>query len=296
MSATDAPRFRFVQLDVPGRLGLDDGRYLIRGRGGADPDEGETVLVVQTMGATSAGRRPRRRRRPRRAEPDDVPQEVPVTRLTVIPAESKPPDLAKAELDALTADSAAAEAAVLDGLREANRVVRAHRIANQDPYDHEIGRMTPLAVRVGFGTGTELADGQWSQAVDVPSPERRRRRADALRPQERLAELLAGREPIDVCETLLLRARADLDQDRPREAALQIGPGLEALLTELPDRAGPGQEEDLAALNGLREAMREAGREALRGDLSADRAGQVAETLRICERVLRRRQALRESG
>jgi hypothetical protein len=295
MSATDAPCFGFVQLDLPGRLGLDDGRYLIR-RDGGDPDEQETVLVVQTLGARPTGRPPRRRRRPRRTDPDDVPQEVPVTRLTVIPAESRPQDEAKRELDALSADPAAAEEAVLDGLREANRVMRAHRIANQDPYGHEIGRMTPLAARVGFGTGAELADGRWSEAVDVPSPERRRRRADALRPQERLAELLAGREPIDVCETLLLRARADLDQDRPREAALQIGPGLEALLAELPARAGPGQEEDLAALNDLREAMAEAGREALRGDLSAERAGQVAETLRICERVLRRRQALRESG
>jgi hypothetical protein len=153
-----------------------------------------------------------------------------------------------------------------------------------------------LVARIGYGTGDGLAEGRWDEAVEVPEPGRRRRRAQALRPQERLAAVLAGREPIDVCETLLLRARADLDQDRPREAALQIGPGLEALLAELPDRAGPGQEEDLAALGGLREAMAEAGREALRGDLAAERAAQVAETLRICERVLRRRQALREPG
>jgi hypothetical protein len=294
MSATDAGCFRFVQLDVPGRLGLDDGRYLVRA-GGGEADENETVLVVQTVGAPPAGRRRRRRRRAHRADPDDGPPEVPITRLTVIPARTRSHDVAKRELDSLTGDPAAAEEAILDGLREANRVVRAHRIANQDPYGQEIGRLTPLASRVGFGTGEELADGRWSEALDVPAPERRRRRADALRPQERLAELLAGREPIDVCETLLLRARADLDQDRPREAALQIGPGLEALLAELPDRAGPGQEDDLAALRDLRDVVGDAGREALRGELSPDRANQVAETLRICERVLRRRQALRES-
>jgi hypothetical protein len=294
MSATDAGCFRFVQLDVPGRLGLDDGRYLVRA-GGGEADENETVLVVQTVGAPPAGRRRRRRRRAHRADPDDGPPEVPITRLTVIPARTRSHDVARRELDSLTGDPAAAEEAILDGLREANRVVRAHRIANQDPYGQEIGRLTPLASRVGFGTGEELADGRWSEALDVPAPERRRRRADALRPQERLAELLAGREPIDVCETLLLRARADLDQDRPREAALQIGPGLEALLAELPDRAGPGQEDDLAALRDLRDVVGDAGREALRGELSPDRANQVAETLRICERVLRRRQALRES-
>ncbi|HKH13653.1 MAG TPA: hypothetical protein VKA47_03250 [Solirubrobacterales bacterium] len=295
MSVTTADCFRFVQLDVPGRLGIDDGRYLVRATGG-EPAEHETVLVVQTMGAPPAGRHPRRRRRARRAEPDDAPSEVPITRLTVIPARTQSHDEAKRELGVLTGDASATEEAVLDGLREANRVVRAHRIANQDPYGHEIARLTPLAVRVGFGTGDELANGKWSEAFDVPAPERRRRRADALRPQERLAELLAGREPIDVCETLLLRARADLDQGRPREAALQIGPGLEALLAELPERAGPGQEEDLAALRNLRDAMGEAGRQALRGDLSTERASQVAETLRICERVLRRRQALRDSG
>jgi hypothetical protein len=294
MSATDTDRFQFVQLDVPGRLGLDDGRYLVRAAGGK-AHENETVLVVQTIGALPAGRPPRRRRRSRRADPDDAPASVPVTRLTVIRAQARDPGKAETALEELGADPAAAEEAVLDGLREINRVVRAHRIANQDPYGHEIGRLTPLSARVGFGTGAGLADGKWSEALEVPSPERRRRRADALRPQERLAELLAGREPIDVCETLLLRGRADLDQGRPREAALQIGAGLDALLAELPDRAGPGQEDDLAALRDLQGPTAEAGRQALRGDLSEERTGQLAETLRICERVLRRRQALRES-
>jgi hypothetical protein len=294
MSATDATCFRFVQLDVPGRIGLDDGRYLVRPAGG-DPDEDDTVLVVQTMGAPPAGRRPpRRRRRPQPANPEDTPPEVPITRLTVIPARTIDAGRLESELDALRADEAATEAAVTEGLREVNRVVRAHRIANQDPYGHEIGRLTPIAVRVGVGTGPELADGRWTEAFTVPSPERRRRRVDALRPQERLAELLSGREPIDVCETLLLRARADLDQDRPREAALQLSQGLDALLAELPDRAGPGQEEDLATLRARRESTGEAAAAALHGDPSADEVDELAETLRICQRVLRRRQALRE--
>ena len=38
---------------------------------------------------------------------------------------------------------------------------------------------------------------------------------------------------VDACETLLLRARADLDAGRRREAALQLRVGLEALLVEL---------------------------------------------------------------
>jgi hypothetical protein len=294
MSATDASCFRFVQLDVPGRLGLDDGRYLLRPAGG-DPDDDDTVLVVQTMGAPPAGRRPpRKRRKPQPANPHDGPSEVPITRLTVVPARTLDPSEFQTELDALRADAAATEEAVAEGLREVNRVVRAHRIASQDPYGHEIGRLTPVAVRVGVGTGPELADGRWTEAFTVASPERRRRRTEALRPQERLAELLSGREPIDACETLLLRARADVDQGRPREAALQLSQGLDALLAELPGRAGPGQEEDLETLRVRREPTRETAAAALNGTPSTDEVNELAETLRICERVLRRRQALRE--
>src|SRR3954453_3097817 len=295
MSATGDACFRFVQLDLPGNLGLDSGRYLVRATGG-ETDDDETVLVVRTMappppgGGPPGGPRP-----PGRAASSDPPAEVPITRLTVIPARTQDADEAQRELEALRADPAATEDAILESLREVNWVVRAHRIASQDPYGHEIGRLAPLAVRVGFGTGGELADGNWTDAFEVPPPERRRRRADALRPQERLGELLAGREPIDACETLLLRARADVEQGRLREAALQLGPGLRALLAELSARAGPGQEEDLATLRDRVDAIDRAGREVLDDDLSAERADEVADTLHICERVLRRRQALRDS-
>ena len=293
MSATDAGCFRFVQLDLPGRVGVDDGRYLLRS---TPDDEDETVVVVQTFGAPPAGRPRRRRRRPRAADHPEPPTEVPVTRLTMIPADTTDPTEAENELNAMSGDADAAEGAIAGGLREANRLIRAHRIATQDPYGHEIGRSAPLAVRVGFGTGGELADGRWTRALDIPLPERRRRRADALRPQERLAELLAGREAIDVCETLLLRARADLDQGHVREAALQLGPGLDAMLAELPGRGGPGQEDDLAALRERRDPIHRASGDAVRGELAADQVEQVTETLGICERVLRRRQALRDSG
>ena len=60
--------------------------------------------------------------------------------------------------------------------------------------------------------------------------------------------MLGGRERIDACETLLLRARADLDAGRDREAALQLRVGLEALLVELDGAlADPGHEEDMAS-------------------------------------------------
>ena len=61
--------------------------------------------------------------------------------------------------------------------------------------------------------------------------------------------MLGGRERLDACETLLLRARADLDAGRPREAALQLRVGLEALLVELRGALDdPGHDEDMAAI------------------------------------------------
>ena len=58
-------------------------------------------------------------------------------------------------------------------------------------------------------------------------------RAAALRPQERFAALLAARDAALACELLALRARADLDHDRPREAALQLEAALAAAASEL---------------------------------------------------------------
>ena len=105
----------------------------------------------------------------------------------------------------------------------------------------------------------------------------------------------AGRERIDVCETMLLRARADLDAGRTREAALQLRVGLEALLAELPGRRRrPRPRARTWRL--LAERRGEAGdaaNAALRGDLDPAAAAAVEELLAVCERVLRRRRVLR---
>ena len=84
--------------------------------------------------------------------------------------------------------------------------------------------------------------------------------------------MLGGRERLDACETLLLRARADLDAGRQREAALQLRVGLEALLVELQGAlADPGHEEDMATLTERRTEAGEAANAALRGELDAER-------------------------
>ena len=123
-------------------------------------------------------------------------------------------------------------------------------------------------MRIGYGSGEEVADGRFTAAreVDVRASgaSRRRRREEELRPQERVAAVLGGRERLDACETLLLRARADLDAGRDREAALQLRVGLEALLVELQGAlADPGHEEDMATLSERRSEVGEAANAAL---------------------------------
>jgi hypothetical protein len=123
---------------------------------------------------------------------------------------------------------------------------------------------------------------------------RRRRREDELQPQERLAAVLGARERVDLCETLLLRARADLDAGRLREAAMQLQPALAALLLELPGALrDPGHEEDMAALESRRREAEVAAEAALHGELDPGAERSVRELTALSERVLRRRRVLR---
>jgi len=252
------------------------------------------VLVVQALGAPMAARgRPRRRPRPRPVDPGADPAAVPITRLTVIPADAFA-DLAAAErwLARVQRDGDALDEVVARAVGTVNAALHAQAIATQDPSLSQVSRSGALALRVGFGSGEELADGRWSRALEIPPPRERRRRAEALRPAERVAAVLGGRERPDACETLLLRTRADLDADRGREAALQLRAGLAALLAELADDPGLDQEDDLAALADRQEETGRIAERALTGEPDAAQLDQLAATLRIAERVLRRRRIL----
>jgi hypothetical protein len=105
--------------------------------------------------------------------------------------------------------------------------------------------------------------------------------------------VLGGRASLDACETLLLRARSDLDAGRTREAALQLRVALEALLVELGGAlADPGHTEDMATLDARKGEAGSAANAALRGDLGDEQARQVRELTELCERVIRRRRVL----
>jgi hypothetical protein len=256
------------------------------------------VLVVQTLGAPPpAGRR---RRRARKVESGAEPSPLPLARATAVRASAPFDDEEAAArwLDEATEAADTADVLVAEGIGLLNRALHVHAVAGADPHAHELTPERAVAVRIGYGDGQEVADGRFAAAREVDvwasGASLRQRRQEDLRPQERVAAVLGGRERIDVCETLLLRARADLDADRRREAALQLRIGLEALLAELKDASiDPDHEDDMAVLNSRRAEAGEAANAALVGELGTAEAGAVTELLGICERVLRRRRILR---
>jgi len=255
------------------------------------------VLVVETLGATPAP--PRRRRRPRQVEPGAEPTALPLARATAIRAHAPFETEAEAGswLQREAADPDSVDALVAAAVALLNRALHARAVAAADPTLPALAAERAVAVRIGFGSGEEVAGGRFREGREVDAGaelSRRRRREEELRPQDRLAAALAGRDPLDACETLLLRARADLDAGRRREAALQLRAGLEALLCEL--RAGPsapGHAEDMAALSERRGKAEEAAAAAACGELTSAQAHDVRELLGLAERVLRRRRVLR---
>lgn len=275
--------FRFVQIEVPWPLGPDDGRYVVRRHAGEEP---EHVLVLATLGAPE---RRRRDRRPRKAEPEPEPALVATGRATIIPA--APLDDERAAARWLEEADGDAEAAA--GLQVLNRALHAQRIATTDPSVRELSRDDALVVRIGYGQGEQVAEGRWSDALDLPHPRAgRQRRSAALRPQERLAALLSGRDAALACEGLVLRARSDLDAGRLREAALQLSVALRAALAELPAWASTGDlSRRLDELAGLQERADAAAAAALQRGLDEAEVTAVEQALGRLESALRARSA-----
>lgn len=285
-----AKLFGFVQFDFAGKLPLADGRYLADGE--------ETVLVVKQIGADAAPTRRRRRARSASAEPDPAP--VALTRVTVIRASSPLTDQAEAArwLDEACEAEDTVEVLVAEAVAPLNRALHVHAVAAADPHGRELSPEGAERVLIGYGSGEEAAAGRFTDArqvdLDPRASSRRRRREEELRPQERVAGVLRGREQLDACETLLLRARADFDAGRDREAALQLRVGLDALLVELEGAVDdPGHTKDMTALRERRTEVEAAATAAIGSDLTDEQRAQVEELLETCERALRRRRVLR---
>lgn len=288
MTPASEPLFAFVQVEYPWALGPADGRYVLRGHAGVPAH----VLMLATLGAPERRGLRRRRRRPRTVAAGPPPTPVVTARATLVTAEPFPTAGAAAlwrrEVDVRT--EATVAIAVL------NRVLHAHRIAAADPYVREVDLDAAIAVRVGVGEGEPLAHGRWSAAVALPQPERARRTArleTVLRPQERLAAVLGGRDVALACEELTLRARLDADAGRMREAALQLRVALESALAELApwaDREAVGCR--VGELREERGTVAAAANAAVGGGLDEETAAGVQRVLALLEATLRARTAV----
>lgn len=275
--------FGFVQFEFGFLLGPADGRYLLRHEQDEPP---ERVIVLRTLGA------PQRRllggRRAKQVE-EAQPEPVPTARATLIRAEPFAGDGEAEEwLGKLKADPEAAEREARDGARVLNALMRAHRAAAADPWARDLSPGQALITRVGYGNGEQVAEGRYAAALELPRGPGKATRTERIAPQERLAAVLGARSEQLACEELVLRARADLEAGRPREAALEARIALEAVAAELEGtRAGS----HLGELTGKRTAIGDAANAALRGDPPAELQETVAETVAEMERVVRRYRA-----
>jgi hypothetical protein len=253
---------------------------------------------MQPIGAPAAAGR--RRRRPRQAKEANQPEPLALTRVTAIRAFSpfEDEETASRWLDEACEAEDTVDVLVEEGLALLNRALHAQALASANPSSRRgLAAEGAERVLIGYGSGEETAVGRFSDARQVDAgpraSSRRQRREEELRPQERVAAMIGGREKADACETLLLRARADLDVGRDREAALQLRVGLEALLIELAGAlADPGHARDMGTLLERKNEAGGAANAALSGDLDPEQRQRVQELLEVCERVLRRRRVL----
>jgi hypothetical protein len=240
------------------------------------------VIVLGTLGARERRLLGRKARKPVPVAEAEEAAPVPTSRATLIRAEALPSaGDAEAWLDGMRRDPRAVDDEVDAAALELNAVLRAHRAAAADPYVREVSRAMANVVRVGYGSGDQVADGRFDAAYEMPEALRRGPRAEAMAPLERLAAVLSGTEEVGVAEELVLRARLDLECRRPREAALQARIALEALMVEL-------EAEHTGELASHRHAVGEAANAALLGDLSAELEDAVAEAVLEMRRALRR--------
>lgn len=279
-------RFCVVQFEFPWALGPPDGRYTIREHLGETPSH---VLVLRLLGAPERRLLGRRRGRGRsvQAPPEPAPEPVVTTRATLVDT---------AALDGYEAASSWLAGADVEALADAalarlNRALHAHRIAAADPYAREVALTQALVVRVGFGDGERVAEGRWDRARELPRPvSAPRSRTAALRPQERLAALLAGRDVALACEELTLRVRLDVDAGRLREAALGLRMALDAALAELePWRDTAGLAERLGELHKRGDEVGAVADVALQRGLDDEQIAVVVSVLGRIEAALRAR-------
>lgn len=268
----------FAQLDLPGELPPDDGRYLVRPAG--EPEARPDVLVLRTLGAPRSRSRLRRGRAvPVDADPEATP--LPLSRVTLVKALPFSDAAAAGNwLQRVCRDHDLSRDLVREVTQALNRAILAHRVAAPDPYAADVNPRAAVAVRFGYGSGEEVAAGRWSEARELVGGQRASPRSeivDSVGAQERIAAVLGGRDRVAPAEALLLGAERSSAEGRLELAVIELEAALGAAgrrgaqvgearsaLAPLRERAESGRELDpeavQAAVRAARRAIRAAGR------------------------------------
>jgi hypothetical protein len=276
--AEPAGPFAFVQFEFGYVLGPEDGRYLARDPGGNKP---RAVLVLGTLGA------PRshliKGRKPKKVESAEA-EPVPTARATVVrPEPFAAADEARRWMEKMK-DEDARDTEVANAQAELNRLLRAHRAATADPWTRDVSASTALVTRIGLGDGDQLANGRYTEALELPKAPSRKKRAEKLSPQERTAAVVGGRVSPLACEELVLRARMDVDASLWREAALQARVAMECMAAELKGESA----RFVAKVEDGRDDLVAAAGAALDGDISLAQQDAVAKAVDEMQAGLRR--------
>lgn len=194
------------------------------------------VLVIRTVGAPP----PRGGLFGRKGAPSvadgEAPRELAVTLATIVFGTRLLPDTATTRrfYDSVQGSPEQRDQWVGAALVVLNRAVAAYRLCAADPYVHEINSLDPRAIRVGYGPADVLVAGRWEEAVAVPPPPPMRISRDArVMPVQAMGSVLTDQAQTLESEELLLRAVLDLEQARPRAAAVGFAAAFELLLGEL---------------------------------------------------------------
>ncbi len=243
------------------------------------------MVVFAALHAPRASRL--RRGRPVALPSGDIePEPVPITRVTVIAAEPfADEEEARQWLARCGGRSDHDEEELRWASEHLNVAMSAYRVAAADAHARDVSSSQALRARLGYGSGSDLVNGGWNDALLLP-PDRRgsKVRRRMLSPEEELAGILTGRRPSGFpSEELLLRARLDLDAGRLVEATLQTRVAAEALAAELEGDAGAAgvarYAEGAAALCGA----------ALSTGLTDAQAAELGRMVAELERTVRRR-------
>ena len=222
---------------------------------------------------------------PRRVGRRESRDTVPVTKVTVIDADPLFDD-------ATAADWLRGVSALPDfGPPVLARLVASFRVASGDPFLADFDVARAWRTRVGYGSGDQVAEGEWADARELAPPaESRHERRSKQRQTDRFVALLSARDATLACEELTSRARLDLTLGRHREAALQLEAALTAACAELAGwRTQGDMAERLAELETYLVAVAPAATAARQGTLDAAGLDTVSAALERLEAALRAR-------